>query len=238
MLGYHYLFGLDNGASLPHAVCERDNVFSGLVNGISGPGTFDLNGSDQSVGKITKQYGSPLITSETPATFTITSYRNDSANYTNSTTKFSGKVNFTYNPGSASAAYTLTGSDAISDSSGKLTVESGTLMFANGAGWCGTNVVVKSGARLAVGVESMPVAFGNRAVLGHQSWTKLEIEEGGVLELSASVKPVVVRSMVYNGQKVPAGRYSSASGIGIEGEGILRVRCGSDTEPGFSMTFH
>ena len=232
MQGNHYLFGLSDTSPRPYAVCERSNVFAGLVNGISGPCTFDLNGLDQSVGKISKQYGSPLITSETPATFTVTSYRNDSANYTSSSTKFSGKVDFTYNPGSASGVYTLTGSGALSDSSGKLTVASGALTFADGAGWCGTNVVVKGGATLAVGADSMPVAFGSRAVLGHPVRAKLEIESGGTLELAASAEPATVRTLVYNGQIKPAGRYTSASGVGITGGGTLYVRSSTDGEPG------
>ena len=237
MQGKHYLFGLSNTSPRPYAVCERSNVFAGLVNGISGPCTFDLNGLDQSVGKISKQYGSPLITSEAPATFTVTSYRNDSANYTSSSTKFSGKVDFTYNPGSASGVYTLTGSGALSDSSGKLTVASGALTFADGAGWCGTNVVVKGGATLAVGADSMPVAFGSRAVLGHPVRAKLEIESGGTLELAESAEPAVVRTLVYDGRIMPAGVYTKSSGVGITGDGALRVRSSTDGEPGYIIMF-
>jgi len=218
-----------------YAVCERSDLFSGLMNGVSGNGTFDLNGIDQSVLKIMRQYGSPTFTSATPATLSVTSYRNDNANYTNSAAKFSGKVNFTYNPGSVAGVYSL--KTSFSDTTGALTVASGELTLADGAGWGGTNVTIRSGAKLIVAAASMPVAFGSRALLGHQPWTKLEIESGGTLELAASAAPAVVRSMVYNGQRVPAGTYTSSSGVGIVGGGSLRVRSSTDGEPGAMLIF-
>ena len=91
---------------------------------------------------------------------------------------------------------------------------------------------VKSGARLVVSAASMPRAFGNKALLGHQPRTKLVVEGGGTLELFAAAKPAVVRSFVYNGTQMPAGLYTSASGVGIAGGGSLWVRSSTDGEPG------
>lgn len=230
MLGYHYMFSIGNNGASAYAVCERGGLFSEVVNGVSGAGTFDLNGIDQSILKIMSQYGNPTFTSATPATLSVTSYRSSSDYYTNSTAKFSGKVNFTYNPGSVAGVYSL--KTSFSDTTGALTVASGELTLADGAGWGGTNVTIRSGAKLIVAAASMPVAFGSRALLGHQPWTKLEIESGGTLELAASAAPAVVRSMVYNGQRVPAGTYTSSSGVGITGDGALRVRSSTDGEPG------
>jgi hypothetical protein len=214
------------------AVCEKSGLLDGLGRGVSGNGTIDLNGYDQSIKYLSKTYGSLKFTSATPATLSVTTYSAD-ADLKTSSAKFSGAVNFTYAPTAASGAYTLTGSAALSDSTGKLTVGgAGQLAFADGAGWGGTNVLVKSGARLMVGAESMPVAFGTRALLGHATWTRLEIENGGVLELAASEKPATVRSFVYNGMQMPAGTYNRASGVGIEGDGTLYVRSSTDGEPG------
>ena len=237
MLGHHYVFGIGFGSTATIAECERDGVLNALYRGISGSGTFDLKGHDQSVGRITKVYGSPTITSATPATFTIVGWQVD-ADYVTSSMKFTGKVNFTYAPTSADGSYTLTGSAALSTSTGKLTVGgAGQLVFANGAGWCGTNVLIRSSAKLSVASASMPVAFGSRAVLGHSSRTKLEIENGGTLELAASAEPAVVRTLVYNGQIMPAGTYTKTSGVGITGDGVLRVRSSTDGEPGVIFIF-
>ena len=113
-----------------------------------------------------------------------------------------------------------------------MTVEKGGLRLTDGAGWGGTNVLVKTGASLLVDASSMSVAFGNKALLGHPVRTKLEIEAGGTLELAAADKPATVRSFVYNGNYMPAGTYTSSSGVGITGDGTLYVRSGTDGEPG------
>ena len=231
LAGYSEQASIGWANSAPYLICEGNDVFPRVL---SGKGTFDLNGFDQTIRWFSKGYGNDLkITSESPATLSVTRYDSSSGNYTSSSMKFSGNVNFTYAPATASGAYTLTGSAALSDSTGALTVGgAGRLAFANGAGWLGTNVTIRSGATLSVDATSMPVMFGNRALLGHQSWTKLEIESGGTLELAAADKPAVVRSFVYNGQMKPAGRYTSASGVGITGGGALYVRSSTDGEPG------
>ena len=113
-----------------------------------------------------------------------------------------------------------------------MTVEKGGLRLTDGAGWGGTNVLVKSGATLLVDASSMSVAFGNKSLLGHPVRTKLEIEAGGTLDLAASGAPAVVRSFKYNGSFMPAGTYTSSSGVGIKGDGVLYVRSGTDGEPG------
>ena len=94
------------------------------------------------------------------------------------------------------------------------------------------NVFIKAGAKLIIAADSMSVAFGNRALLGHSPRTKLEIENGGTLELAASAEPAVVRTLVYGGQIMPAGTYTKTSGVGIAGDGVLRVRSSTDGEPG------
>ena len=130
--------GFNDRSQQPYAVCERSGILAELRDGVSGRGTLDLNGFDQSVPYLNNVYGNQTyrltIKSDSPAVFTVASYRNDSANYPNSTTRFSGKVDVTYTPKSAAGVYRLNGSKALSDSCGKLSVASGALTFAGGAG--------------------------------------------------------------------------------------------------------
>ena len=244
LAGTHGLICFGNNAPARlYAICDSDNLLGTLGDGISGRdgGTLDLNGHDQWVKYFNKVYefgeGGVNVTSETPATLSVSNY-NSGVNYMQSRARFSGNAGFAYCPNSDAAAFTLTDSKAYSTTSGPLTVGRGTLSFAGGAGWCGTNVTIRSGATLSVGEASMPAMFGSKAVLGHQSRTKLVIESGGTLELAASTTPAVVRSFVYNGLQMPAGTYTSSSGVGITGGGSLRVRSSTDGEPGFMMIFY
>ena len=239
-LAVTYLYG-------SRMICERDNLFAKFSTGYgsgqdnydqpSYPSYLDLNGHDQSLLHLYRGYNSSavgiMVTSAVPATLTIknTNWKDDGDGWCRG--NFTGAAAFTYD-----GSWTNKFTKIFSRTTGALTVKKGAFKFAEGAGWGGTNVFVKAGAKLIIAADSMPVAFGNRALLGHQSWTRLEIENGGTLELSAADKPAVVRSFVYNGAQMPAGTYTSASGVGIAGGGALRVRSSTDGEPGYIITFY
>ena len=116
---------------------------------------------------------------------------------------------------------------------GPLTISTGALRVTGKAGWGGTNVTVRAGARLAVSSDSAERMFGDRMVLGRPTATHLAVERGGVLELEGGM--ATVRSYSYDGTCVPAGSYTSASGVGIEGAGVLRVRWSSRHAPGMMI---
>ena len=213
------------------AICESANVLSGgCAYKCWGKANYlDLNGIDQSIYYFSVPYVSGeamVVTSAAPACVTVTRKTTESE-YLLNDLKFCGAAGYTQ-----SAACTNTFRSFFSDTTGPLTVEKGGLRLTSGAGWGGTNVLVKSGATLLVDASSMTVAFGSRALQGHPVRTTLEIEAGGTLELSASESPAVVRSLKYNGSFMPSGRYTKSSGVGIAGDGFLYVRSSTGGEPG------
>ena len=217
--------------STTHVTCYRDNMFAGLRTDLGGAGTFDMNGHDQTLPLIYDQSATALFTvrSSTPATLTMSSSKTDST----IRSKFEGDVGLVYD-----LLGTNTYSTTFAETTGPLEIRRNVVKFTGGAGWGGTNVTIRSGARLVVADDkSSAVAFGSRAVLGHSSHTLLEIESGGVLELCSQDVTAVCRSLKYNGSFMPAGTYTSRSGVGIEGPGSLRVRSSSDREPGVIVIF-
>ena len=215
------------------AICESANALKVIGNYASwgNANYLDLNGIDQSLSNIDggnyHVAGEAIVvTSSVPACVKITNKTTDKNLLTNSVC-FRAAAAYTQG-----AACTNTFKTFFSTTTGPLTVETGGLRLTSGAGWGGTNVLVKSGATLLVDASSMSVAFGNRTTQGHLSRTKLTIERGGTLDLAAAESPAVVRTLVYDGAIMPAGRYTSASGVGITGDGALYVRSSTDGEPG------
>ena len=220
-------------------VCEKDNLFTKFTTGYASgqdnaaqPSYLDLNGHDQEISHFMKNYNSAsvgmIVTSSVPATVTIKNYNGSLSGDLNTVKgNFQGAAAFTY-----SWKGTNEFTKMFSRTTGALTIDKGSFRLRDGAGWGGTNVFVKAGAKLMIAADSMHCAFGNRALLGHQSWTKLDIEAGGTLELAASAEPAVVRTLVYGGTTMPAGTYTKTSGVGIAGDGALRVRSSTDGEPG------
>ena len=197
---------------------------------ISGSGTLNLNGHDQSVPMISRQYGNPLhVTSATPAVLKVTRVSTED-NYKRMNVAFSGSAGF-----NCSVPGTITNElfDTYSDTTGPLTISTGALRVTGKAGWGGTNVTVCAGARLIVASAAAPHMFGDKKVLGRSTTTDLAVEKGGVLELEDG--SATVRSYAYDGAFVPAGNYTSASGVGIEGAGVLRVRSSAPCELGMML---
>lgn len=197
---------------------------------ISGSGTLNLNGHDQTVPMISRQYGSPLqVTSVTPARLKVTQESTED-NCRRMNVCFSGAAGFDY---SVPATITNELFDSYSPTTGPLTISKGALYVTGKAGWGGTNVTVCADARLIVASAAADHMFGDKAVLGYKTTTHLAVENGGILELEGGT--ATVRSYAYNGVCVPAGVYTSASGVGIEGPGVLRVRSNAPCEPGFLL---
>lgn len=221
--------GINSSAAPSMTFCGDELLYLGYI---TGTGTLNLNGHDQSVPMISRQYGSPLhVTSATPAVLKVTSVSTED-NSKRMNVAFSGAAGFNYSvPG------TITNElfDTYSDTTGPLTVSTGALRVTGKAGWGGTNVTVCAGARLIVASAAAPHMFGDKKVLGHSTTTDLAVEKGGVLELEDGT--ATVRSYAYDGAFVPAGNYTSASGVGIEGAGVLRVRSSAPCEPGLLLIF-
>ena len=218
-------------------ICENRDLFAKFSSGIGSGNSFvgsekiiDLNGYDQTVKCLNRTYNASsslgiVVTSAVPATVTLKSTSDDWCKG-----NFQGAAALTYEGTKVNEFRTM-----FSATTGPLTIKTGTFKLSEGAGWGGTNVLIKSGAELSVDSASMPVAFGNRALQGHQSRTKLEIESGGSLELAASAEPAVVRTLVYDGTIMPAGLYTKTSGVGITGDGALRVS--TNGKPGLMLIF-
>ena len=217
-------------SSAPSMIFHGDNMLD--LGYVTGGGTLDLNGHDQVVPTISRQYGSPLqVTSATPAVLKLSNdspYVDDNIRLMN--VRFSGAAGFDYAFLSTNELF-----GAYSDTTGPLTISKGALRATGTAGWGGTNVTVRAGARLVVSSDSAERMFGDRTVLGRPTTTHLAVERGGVLELEGGT--ATVRSYAYDGTCVPAGSYTSASGVGIEGAGALRVRWSSRHAPGMTILF-
>ena len=219
-----------NGSASPSMTFYGDELLS--LGYITGSGSLNLNGHDQTVPMISRQYGNPLhVTSVAPAVLKVTNVSTEDY-CKRMNVAFSGAAGFNYSvPG------TITNElfDTYSDTTGPLTVSTGALRVTGKAGWGGTNVTVCAGARLIVSSAAAPHMFGDKKVLGRSTTTDLAVEKGGVLELEGGT--ATVRSYAYDGAFVPAGNYTSASGVGIEGAGVLRVRSGAPCEPGLLLIF-
>ena len=243
-------------------VCEAENVLprynsakvtpylnfgiqaNGHTRGVMS--VIDLNGYDQEVntlvGPTYEKMGLPagahaLVTSATPATFKLRHASSDAL-----LVKFSGAANLTFD-GSAANGTTLTLSNVVSDTTGDLLVQNGTLVFAKGAGWGGSsNVTVAAGATLRVTEDGAATAFAP-VVPGKQlSLVNLKLEADGEsygkLDLGGNV---AVRSLRIGDTFMPPGDYgSTASGAAnpndshFTGTGVLHVRRASLAE-GFNL---
>ena len=204
-------------------VCERENALSGRTFSPYSGSTLDLNGLDQG-GLIwaPEHDGSHVgscVTSAVPAKVTITACSFDTK-YDTYAVAYRGEAGLRYEPTSGKGR-TTTFVNLFSDTMGQLDVAKETLVFADGAGWGGTNVTVRAGATLQVEATSAATAFkpAGRAT----GRTDLVIEQGGTLNL-VGTDDVVCRSLVYDGNPVAPGRYTQSSSVGVAGAGTLVVR--------------
>ena len=204
-------------------VCERENALSGRTFSPYSGSTLDLNGLDQG-GLIwaPEHDGSHVgscVTSAVPAKVTITACSFDTT-YDTYAVAYRGQAGLRYEPTSGKGR-TTTFVNLFSDTMGQLDVAKETLVFADGAGWGGTNVSIRAGATLQVEATSAATAFkpAGRAT----GRTDLVIEQGGTLNL-VGTDDVVCRSLVYDGNPVAPGRYTQSSFVGVAGAGTLVVR--------------
>ena len=144
---------------------------------ISGVGTFDLNGYNQTVPKLSRQFGSPTVfTSATPATLTVTQYSSDDwirimkAN-------FLDKASFTY---SIPGTNTLT---TVSTSTGTLTVTTKALVMTGASSWAG-DVAVAAGGELQI--EAVSAISGGRANLTVDADGRLVLGPGVVCTVKSA----------------------------------------------------
>ena len=203
-------------------ICEKADVLYAPSGMSPNAGCLvDLNGFDQVVRYWGPEYDQTfvgtVVTSAVPASVTVkgTCY---STQYDTYAVQYRGEAGLVY---SVPAGKTSTITNLFSDTVAPLDVMSGTLHFAGGAGWGGTNVTVRTGATLQVEATSAATAFkpAGRAT----GRTDLVIEQGGTLNL-VGTDDVVCRSLVYDGNPVAPGRYTQSSSVGVAGAGTLVVR--------------
>lgn len=204
-------------------VCERENALSGRTFSPYSGSTLDLNGLDQG-GLIwaPEHDGSHVgscVTSAVPAKVTITACSFDTT-YDTYAVAYRGEAGLRYEPTSGKGR-TTTFVNLFSDTMGQLDVAKETLVFADGAGWGGTNVSIRAGATLQVEATSAATAFKPAGKATGR--TDLVIEQGGTLNL-VGTDDVVCRSLVYDGNPVAPGRYTKSSSVGVAGAGTLVVR--------------
>ena len=142
---------------------------------------------------------------------------------------FTNQVKFT-----SCASLTMNGEgkttfiNARSDSTGTVSVESGTLVFAWGAGWDNVGEVNVTGGKLSIESDSMTCAFGPEE---GRSAANLAVSGTGKLDLAAGT--ATVRSLQVNGRDLPPGLYGASDNTSvpaanripqITGAGTLRTR--------------
>ena len=204
------------------AVCESANALKviGEYGAYENACYVDLNGIDQSLNNFTEEYrgntttDAIVVTSAVPAVVRVSRATTD-ANFLVNGVRFRGEAGYVQG-----AACTNSFRNFFSDTHGPLTVEKGGLRLQNNAGWGGTNVTVKAGARLILAdtAAEQPFVRANTRVE-----TALTVEEGGKIVVDLTEKPVKVRSFTYAGAPLERGIYTKANCAAIEGEGSVNV---------------
>ena len=173
------LYGLAPSAA-NNVIFERDDCL-GLDTPLApygnGTGTgafFNLNGHSQTFSHLRQIGGSAtawsVVKSDEPATLTAagTSSSAETVHY-----RMIGPISYVHNtPASTTFA------DVKLAATGDLTVSDGSVTFADGSGWSGTNVTVKSGGTLN---------FLSTASLTDESVHNLTVEAGGTLQVADGV---------------------------------------------------
>ena len=215
---YFGLFVLYTGGAT--AICEAEDAMGVPIDIThAGIGYYDLNGYDQEVQNLSKQYNAEannpfVITSAVPAVVRRTKPGTTDDNK-NQPMRFLGAAGYAH-----AAAYTNDFFKYFSDTTGPLTVEQGALRFRDNAGWGGTNVTVKAGARLILADTAAEQPFVRAST---RVETALTVEEGGKIDIDLTEKPVKVRSFTYAGAPLERGVYTKANCAAIEGEGSVKV---------------
>ena len=210
-------------------VCDAANVLPSpicaLGNKNKKAGTIDLNGFDQTIGRLTNPtrtewYGdyfvwnpSPgeadyvCITSAVPATLTMTS--------DTSTTNFAGRFRGYASLSKTGSAPLFTFVNQYSDTRGTLSVSRGAVRFIWGAGWGGDVALSGTGKVIFEGGNSLGAA------------SSASIEDSGKIVVSNGLA-LACRNLAWRGDFVAPGLYAAGSCDWLEGDGSLYVLGGSD----------
>ena len=219
-------------------VCDADDVIPSPICGLgqkgNKSGTIDLNGHNQTTGRLKHptsdnfiwnpspgDTGYVCITSAAPATLTMTS--------DTSTTNFAGRFSGYASLAKTGTAPLFTFVNQYSDTRGTLSVSQGAVKFLWGAGWGGD--IALSGTGKAIFEDPCPANRPKTAT--------------GAVTLADSAKLVVSNGVRYccaslslGGQEIPDGLYTATqlnalvSGSWIEGGGMVSVG-----RPGLVITF-
>ena len=209
-------------------VCDAENVLPqpicALGSKVSKSGTIDLNGYDQTIGRLTNpsrtdwfsdnHYWSPgpgeayyvCITSAAPATLTMTS--------DTSTTNFAGRFSGLASLSKTGTAPLFTFVNQYSDTKGTLSVSRGAVQFLWGAGWGGDISI--SGSGKVIFAEQCPQNKFTRGAVSVSGSAKLVVSNDVVFMCS---------SLTAGGTRMPDGEYTRTNlGGSIEGDGTVIVR--------------
>lgn len=207
-------------------ICDGPNVLGGetpikFTLNETNPDVLDLNGFDQELPKLLNQgeSGYAIVTSSVPATVWLSG----TADATN-ILRFDGSADVNY-VGTGMLSF----DGFVSPTTGKLEIGSGTCLFANNAGWGGTNIVISGGTlRIAKTAEDTVFAPSTK-----QEGVTLHVI-GGDLSLDDGVRVVV--HTVNGAEDLPGrgwygGAAAQAKGLvdkdhvlpWISGSGLLRI---------------
>ena len=209
-------------------VCDAENVLPSPICALGQKSyrnaTIDLNGYDQSIGRLTNpsrtdwyssnHYWSPApgetdyvcITSAAPATLTMTS--------DTSTTNFAGRFSGFASLSKTGSAPFFTFVNQYSDTKGTLSVSRGAVQFLWGAGW-GGDISISGNGKVIFAEQCQQNKFSSGAVSISGS-AKLAVSNDVVFMCS---------SLSVGGTEMPEGEYGSATlSAYIEGAGRVIVK--------------
>ena len=209
-------------------LCGAENViptnsYASFGRSWTQAGAIDLNGFNQQLKYLTYSSGTTASTnmavrSTTPATLTL---QGDSGTrpfigY------FSGKASLRYKN---TGALIFTGRTATSTTSGDLLIDSGSVVFTNGAAWTGSSNITVSAGTLAV-FGGTNATFGGSNPFVNK--TRLHLTASSTVYLASGLSEYV-RSLTIGGTNQPIGTYGSTNSIAqykstfFAGSGILNV---------------
>lgn len=213
-----------------NVIFERDSCLGADTplapygNGTTTATFFNLNGHGQTVSRLRQINGSAsnfsviATPADAPATLTAagTSTAAETVRY-----RMIGPISYVHNtPASTTFA------DVKLAATGDLTVSAGAVTFANGSGWTGTNVTVKSGGTLN---------FLSEYSLTDDSLHNLVVEAGGSLQVADGVT-IVVNNATFGGVSLePLTTYTmdevralaEGEGVALTGGGSIRMQARS-----------
>lgn len=176
---------------------------------VTGNRTLELQ-HDLTLSYLSTEYGFKRhVSAATPATLTL----NDTANRTFGGA-FEGAISLTYN--ADGKTYTITNGN--STTTGKLTVQAGTVKISNGAAWPNVTALEVNGAALVMDDTAGEL---NSAI------DYINIATGSKLNIGS--RKVFVSQLTYGGEALPKAVYTKANAEWLEGDGEIEVMLDDDT---------